>query len=188
MMGRCRCTAWNSSRCTATGFGPDRYPLMGHLLGGAGRILLRLSVELHQKGQECARQRLRHVVLRPEGIADPGSDGPVAEAVREIVGSLKRAQILSYSGVTYVSCDRLIARIAGRWHVACSMVVRFFFVFDLGEQTAAQLPLICLPLRCNRGCAGGAVLVKVPSSLGQSLHENGPPYVQFQAHKYLFQE
>jgi hypothetical protein len=60
-------------------------------LGGAGRILLRLSVELHQKAQECARQGLRHVVLRPEGIADPGSDGLVAEAVREIVGSLKRA-------------------------------------------------------------------------------------------------
>jgi hypothetical protein len=108
MMGRCRCTAWNSSRCTAAGFGPDAIFLMGSPLGDAGRIRLRLSVELHQEGREFARQGLRHVVLRPEGIADPGSDGPVAEAVREIVGSLKRAQILGYSGVTYVSCDRLI--------------------------------------------------------------------------------
>jgi hypothetical protein len=83
---RCRCTAWNSSRRTAVGFGSDAISLMGSLFGGVGRILLRLSFELHQKGQECARQGRRKVVLRPEGIADPGSHGPIVEAFREIVG------------------------------------------------------------------------------------------------------
>jgi transposase len=50
-------------------------------LGGAGRILPRLFVKLHQKGQECVRQGLRQVVLRPQGVADLRTNCSVVEAI-----------------------------------------------------------------------------------------------------------
>ena len=110
---------------------------------------------MHQKGQECARQGLRHVVLRPEGIADPGSDGPVAElSEKSSDRSIARNPRPFRSLCVVRSPDR-----ENSGPLACCMLHgrSVLLVFDLDEQAAAQLPLLSVAMqqRSAPGCGAG---------------------------------